>query len=63
MTIIAIISAREGSKGIQGKNIKSMSSKPLIAHSILDALKAQHVDRIYVTTNDVEIAQVLMKIY
>jgi N-acylneuraminate cytidylyltransferase len=55
---IAIITARGGSKGIPGKNIKSLGGKPLIAHSILDALEAQQVDRIYVTTDDPEIAQV-----
>ena len=55
---IAIIPARGGSKGIPGKNIKSLGGKPLIAHSILDALEAQQVDRIYVTTDDPEIAQV-----
>lgn len=55
---IAIIPARGGSKGIPCKNIKSLGEKPLIAHSILDALEAQQVDRIYVTTDDPEIAQV-----
>ena len=55
---IAIIPARGGSKGIPGKNIKSLGGKPLIAHSILDTMEAQQVDRIYVTTDDAEIAQV-----
>ena len=55
---IAIIPARGGSKGIPGKNIKNLGGKPLIAHSILDALEAQQVDRIYVTTDNPEISQV-----
>jgi N-acylneuraminate cytidylyltransferase len=36
-TVITIIPARGGSKGIPGKNIRFSSEKPLIVHSILDA--------------------------
>ena len=46
-----LIPARGGSKGLSGKNIRLIDNKPLLAHSILDALEAQQVDRIYVTTN------------
>lgn len=56
--IITIIPARGGSKGIPGKNIRPLLGKPLIAHSIMDAQEAQLVDRIYVTTDDQEIASV-----
>jgi N-acylneuraminate cytidylyltransferase len=56
--IVTIIPARGGSKGVPYKNIRPLANKPLIAHSILDAKEAHLVDRIYVTTDDAEIAQV-----
>lgn len=57
-SVITIIPARGGSKGIAGKNIRPLNNKPLIAHSILAAHAAQLVDQVYVTTDDPEIAQV-----
>ncbi|MFW5960413.1 MAG: cytidylyltransferase domain-containing protein, partial [Chitinivibrionales bacterium] len=53
-----IIPARGGSKGIPGKNIKELLGKPLIQHSIEDALESESVDEIYVTTDDKEIAEI-----
>jgi CMP-N,N'-diacetyllegionaminic acid synthase len=58
LEIVAIVPARGGSKGVPYKNIRPLANKPLIAHSILDAKEAHLVDRIYVTTDDAEIAQV-----
>ena len=37
--IVAIIPAREGSKGIKNKNIKKLNGLPLISYSILSAKK------------------------
>jgi len=55
---IAIIPARGGSKRIPGKNIKLFAGKPIIAYSI-EAAKASGVfDRIIVSTDSDEIAQV-----
>jgi CMP-N-acetylneuraminic acid synthetase len=34
MKIIAVITARSGSKGVPEKNIKMLAGKPLIAHTI-----------------------------
>lgn len=56
--IIAIIPARGGSKGLPGKNIRLLGGKPLIAHSIETAKKSSLVDRVIVTTDDAEIAEV-----
>lgn len=53
---IAIIPARGGSKGVPRKNLRPFNGKPLIAHSIEYALSARSVDRVYVSTEDVEIA-------
>tara|TARA_Y100000031_G_C8253141_1_gene401508 strand:+ start:1910 stop:2644 length:735 start_codon:yes stop_codon:yes gene_type:complete len=56
--IIAIIPARGGSKGLPGKNIIPLGGKPLIAHSIETAKKSKLIERVIVTTDDEEIADV-----
>ena len=56
--IIAVIPARGGSKGILKKNIKPLSGKPLIAHTIEQALQSKYLDRVIVSTDDEEIARV-----
>ncbi len=58
MRTSVIIPARGGSKGIPGKNIKSLLGKPLILYSIEDALRSESVDGIYVTTDDQAIAEI-----
>lgn len=58
MSILAIIPARAGSKGIPGKNIKPLAGKPLIAHSIEQARNSDLVTRIVVSTDGDQIAQV-----
>lgn len=55
---IAIIPARGGSKRIPRKNIKKFHGKPLIAYSIELALSANLFDRIVVSTEDEEIAEI-----
>ena len=37
--IVAVVSARAGSKGIPGKNIKLLNGKPLVLHSLKSLLK------------------------
>lgn len=59
--IIAIIPARGGSKGIPRKNIKIFAGKPLIAYTIEVALKSRYLDRIIVSTEDKEIAEISKK--
>ena len=55
---IAIIPARGGSKRIPRKNIKIFHGKPLIAYSIEVALSSQLFDKVVVSTDDEEIAQI-----
>ena len=55
---IAIIPARGGSKRIPRKNIKLFCNKPIIAYSIETAIKSNLFDRIIVSTDDHEIAEV-----
>src|SRR5688500_14209526 len=56
--VIAIIPARGGSKRIPRKNLLPFAGKPLVVHSIEDALGARLVHRTIVSTDDVEIAAV-----
>lgn len=58
MSVVCIIPARGGSKGIPRKNLKKLGSVPLIAHSIIDAIESKLVNQVYVSTNDSEIAAV-----
>ena len=56
--LIAIITARGGSKGLPGKNIKLFNNLPLIAHSIKAAQESEIFDKILVTTDCSDIAKV-----
>lgn len=55
---IAIIPARGGSKRIPRKNIKLFHGKPMIAYSIEAALASGSFDKVIVSTDDLEIADV-----
>ncbi|MCF7487674.1 pseudaminic acid cytidylyltransferase [Vibrio sp. A2-1] len=55
---IAIIPARGGSKRIPRKNIKDFHGKPIIAYSIEAALASGCFDKVIVSTDDDEIADV-----
>jgi len=59
--IIAIIPARGGSKGVPRKNIKILAGKPLIAYSIELAKQVKYLDKIVVSTEDKEIAEISKK--
>ncbi len=58
LEILAIIPARGGSKGVPRKNIRLLCGKPLIAHTIEAALNSEHINRVVVSTEDQEIAEV-----
>lgn len=57
-SVLAIIPARGGSKGLPGKNIKKLGDKPLIAWTIEAAQNSIYVTDIVVSTDDVAIAEV-----
>jgi CMP-N,N'-diacetyllegionaminic acid synthase len=54
--VIAVIPARAGSKGVPGKNLKSLGGKPLIAWPIDTAHDVPEIDRVIVSTDGPEIA-------
>lgn len=56
-TVLAIIPARGGSKGIPRKNIRVVAGKPLIAWTIEEAKKSEYIDRLVISTDDLEIAE------
>ena len=58
METLAIIPARGGSKGTPKKNIAPLAGYPLISYAIASGLAATFVDRVVVSTDDTEIADV-----
>lgn len=57
-SVLAVIQARGGSKGIPSKNIYPLNGHPLIAYTIAAAKGSRYVDRLVVTTDSDEIASV-----
>lgn len=55
---LAVIPARGGSKRIPRKNIKLFHGKPMIAYAVTAALVSKAFDKVIVSTDDDEIAQV-----
>ena len=56
--ILGVITARGGSKGIPRKNIIKIAGKPLIQYTIDAALASHHLDKVVVSTDDEEIAEI-----
>lgn len=59
--VLAIIPARGGSKGVPRKNVRQAGGKPLIAWTIEAARKSGFIDRIVISTDDNEIAEIAGK--
>ena len=60
-SILAIIPARGGSRRLPRKNVRLLCGKPLIAYTIEAALSSKLIDRVVVSTEDEEIAEVSKK--
>ena len=58
MRILGLIPARGGSKGIARKNIKLLQGKELVRYSIESALACPSIERVVVSTEDQEIADI-----
>ena len=56
MKVLGIITARGGSKGIPGKNLKLLAGKPLLAYTIDTARRSGALDRVILSTEDEAIA-------
>ena len=58
MKTLAIIPARGGSKRIPRKNVLEVGGKALIVHTVNQAQNSNHINRVVVSTDDDEIADV-----
>jgi len=56
LKVLGIITARGGSKGIPGKNLKLLAGKPLLAYTIDTARRSGALDRVILSTEDEAIA-------
>lgn len=56
--MIAIIPARQNSKGVKHKNVRLLNNKPLIAYTIESALHSKYINRVIVSTDGHEIANI-----
>lgn len=56
--VFAFVFARGGSKGLPGKNIKPLAGKPLLGWSIDVARNVESIEKVFVSTDDPEIARV-----
>lgn len=61
LSVIAIICARGGSKGLLRKNLREIAGEPLIVRPIRHALESGVIDVVLVTTDDEEIADIALK--
>ncbi|MCX5831436.1 MAG: acylneuraminate cytidylyltransferase family protein [Deltaproteobacteria bacterium] len=59
--VLVIVPARGGSKGLPGKNILTLCGKPLVAWPIATAKASKYIDKIVVSTDDLEIAKIAEK--
>lgn len=56
LRVLAVVTARGGSKGVPGKNVAEVGGRPLIAWTALAAAASEVVDRAVVSTDDPSIA-------
>ena len=57
-SVLAIIPARGGSKGVFRKNIRKLAEKPLIAWTIEEAKRSKYIDRLILSSDDEEIMRI-----
>ncbi|MBF0444860.1 MAG: acylneuraminate cytidylyltransferase family protein [Magnetococcales bacterium] len=57
-TVLGIIPARGGSKGLPGKNILDLAGKPMIAWTIEAAHESNFIDRLILSSDDEKIVEV-----
>lgn len=60
--VVALIPARAGSKGVPHKNIKNLGGRPLIEWSIQACLKSKLIDRVIVSTDSQDYADLAIKL-
>ncbi len=58
--VLALVPARAGSKGLPGKNIRPLHGKPLLAWPIAAAKASNYVDKVVVSTDSAEFADIAL---
>jgi CMP-N-acetylneuraminic acid synthetase len=58
LSVVGLITARGGSKGIVGKNLRPVAGKPLLAWTVEAAMRAKQLSRVLLSTDDPEIARI-----
>ena len=61
--ILGLIPARQGSKGIPGKNIKDLLGKPLIQYTVEEGKKSKYIDHLIVSTDSEEISKICKNMF
>jgi len=59
-SILAIIPARGGSKGVPRKNIRMLAGRALLAWTVTEAKKSRYIDRLILSSEDREIISVAL---
>lgn len=59
--VFAIIPARSGSKGVKNKNIRPLNGYPMIAYTIAAAKLSKNIDRVIVSTDSEQYAEIARK--
>jgi N-acylneuraminate cytidylyltransferase len=52
LSVLALITARGGSKGLPDKNLRPLAGRPLVAHSVAHALACPVIDRVVISSDD-----------
>src|SRR5437773_4762667 len=60
-TVLGVITARAGSKGIPGKNTRLLAGRPLVAYTIDAARASGAFDRLILSTDDEQAAAIARK--
>ena len=60
--ILAVVSARAGSKGVPNKNIKKINNIPLIAYCLKTIIKIKDLDKIIVSSDSKKILNIASKV-
>lgn len=56
--VLGIIPARAGSKRLQGKNLRELGGRPLVAHVIEAALSSELLDKVIVSSDDEPVLEI-----
>jgi N-acylneuraminate cytidylyltransferase len=60
-SVLGLILARGGSKGLPRKNVRELYGKPLVAWTVKSALSSDYIDRLVLSSDDVEIMRAAAK--